>query len=33
MIILFILIEETIYWLNLLIDSPLPICGNAGREW
>jgi L-asparaginase len=22
-------IEETIYWLNLLIDTTLPICGNA----
>ncbi len=25
-------IEETIYWLNLLIDTPLPICGNASQR-
>jgi hypothetical protein len=25
-------IEETIYWLNLLIDSTLPICGNAAQR-
>ncbi len=25
-------IEETIYWLNLLIDTPLPICGNAAQR-
>ncbi|MGH7088209.1 MAG: asparaginase domain-containing protein, partial [Stellaceae bacterium] len=25
-------IEETIYWFNLLIDTPLPICGNAAQR-
>ena len=25
-------IEETIYWLNLLIDATLPICGNAAQR-
>jgi hypothetical protein len=25
-------IEETIYWLNLLIDTTLPICGNAAQR-
>ena len=25
-------IEETIYWLNLLIDSTVPICGNAAQR-
>jgi len=25
-------IEETIYWLNLLIDTPVPICGNAAQR-
>ncbi len=26
-------IEETLYWLNLVIDSPLPICGNASHRY
>jgi len=25
-------IEETLYWLNLLIDSTLPICGNSSQR-
>ncbi len=25
-------VEETIYWLNLLIDSGLPICGNSSQR-
>jgi len=25
-------VEETAYWLNLLIDSTLPICGNAAQR-
>ena len=25
-------IEETIYWLNLLIDTDVPICGNAAQR-
>jgi L-asparaginase len=25
-------IEETIYWLNLLLDTTLPICGNAAQR-
>lgn len=25
-------IEETIYWFNLLLDTPLPICGNAAQR-
>jgi L-asparaginase/Glu-tRNA(Gln) amidotransferase subunit D len=25
-------IEETLYWLNLLIDTTLPICGNASQR-
>jgi len=25
-------IEETIYWFNLLIDTPVPICGNAAQR-
>jgi len=25
-------IEETVYWLNLLVDSTLPICGNASQR-
>lgn len=25
-------IEETVYWLNLLVDTPLPICGNASQR-
>jgi L-asparaginase/Glu-tRNA(Gln) amidotransferase subunit D len=25
-------VEETSYWLNLLIDTPLPICGNAAQR-
>jgi len=25
-------IEETIYWFNLLVDSTLPICGNAAQR-
>jgi len=25
-------IEETIYWLNLLIDTTVPICGNAAQR-
>jgi L-asparaginase len=25
-------IEETIYWLNLLVDTTLPICGNAAQR-
>jgi L-asparaginase len=25
-------IEETIYWLNLLVDATLPICGNAAQR-
>jgi L-asparaginase len=25
-------IEETIYWLNLLIDTTLPVCGNAAQR-
>jgi hypothetical protein len=25
-------IEETIYWFNLLIDAPVPICGNAAQR-
>jgi hypothetical protein len=25
-------IEETAYWLNLLVDTPLPICGNAAQR-
>src|SRR5438093_1041554 len=25
-------IEETVYWLNLLIDTALPICGNASQR-
>ncbi|HTE85976.1 MAG TPA: asparaginase domain-containing protein [Dehalococcoidia bacterium] len=25
-------IEETLMWLNLLIDSPLPICGNSSQR-
>jgi L-asparaginase len=24
--------EETIYWFNLLLDTPLPICGNAAQR-
>lgn len=24
--------EETVYWLNLLIDTPLPICGNSAQR-
>ncbi len=26
-------IEETMYWLNLAIDSTLPICGNASQRY
>jgi hypothetical protein len=26
------LIEETVYWLNLLVDTTLPICGNAAQR-
>jgi L-asparaginase len=25
-------VEETCYWLNLLIDTPVPICGNASQR-
>src|SRR5262245_8203945 len=25
-------IEETVYWLNLLVDTALPICGNASQR-
>jgi hypothetical protein len=25
-------IEETMYWLQLLVDTPLPICGNASQR-
>src|SRR5260370_725961 len=25
-------IEETLYWLNLLIDSTLPVCGNSSQR-
>ncbi len=25
-------IEETLYWLNLMIDTPLPICGNSSQR-
>jgi L-asparaginase len=25
-------IEETIYWLNLLVDTTVPICGNAAQR-
>jgi hypothetical protein len=25
-------VEETAYWLNLLIDTPLPMCGNAAQR-
>jgi L-asparaginase/Glu-tRNA(Gln) amidotransferase subunit D len=25
-------VEETAYWLNLLIDTTLPICGNAAQR-
>jgi hypothetical protein len=25
-------IEETIYWLNLLLDTPLPLCGNSAQR-
>ena len=25
-------VEETVYWLHLLVDSPLPICGNASQR-
>ena len=25
-------IEETLMWMNLLIDTTLPICGNSSRE-
>ncbi|MGH3166167.1 MAG: asparaginase domain-containing protein [Trebonia sp.] len=25
-------IEETVYWLNLLIDTPVPLCGNAAQR-
>ena len=25
-------IEETIYWFNILIDTTLPICGNAAQR-
>jgi hypothetical protein len=25
-------IEETVYWLNLLVDTTLPICGNAAQR-
>jgi hypothetical protein len=25
-------IEETVYWLNLLVDTTLPICGNASQR-
>lgn len=25
-------IEETIYWINLLVDSTLPVCGNAAQR-
>ncbi len=25
-------IEETVYWFNLLIDTPVPICGNASQR-
>jgi hypothetical protein len=25
-------IEETVYWLNLLVDTELPICGNASQR-
>jgi L-asparaginase len=25
-------VEETIYWLNLLVDTTLPICGNAAQR-
>ena len=25
-------IEETLYWLNLLIDTPCPICGNSSQR-
>lgn len=25
-------IEETLYWLNLLLDTPLPLCGNAAQR-
>lgn len=25
-------VEETAYWFNLLIDTPLPICGNAAQR-
>jgi L-asparaginase len=25
-------IEETIYWLNLLVDTTMPICGSAAQR-
>src|SRR6202007_72908 len=25
-------IEETIYWLSLLVDTPVPMCGNAAQR-
>ncbi len=25
-------IEETLYWLNLLLDTPLPLCGNSSQR-
>ncbi|MEE2956314.1 MAG: asparaginase domain-containing protein [Pseudomonadota bacterium] len=25
-------VEETLYWLNLLLDTPLPVCGNAAQR-
>ena len=25
-------LEETLYWLNLLLDTPLPVCGNAAQR-
>ena len=25
-------VEETLYWLNLLMDTPLPVCGNAAQR-
>ena len=25
-------IEETLYWLNLLLDTTLPLCGNAAQR-
>jgi hypothetical protein len=26
-------IEETMYWLNLAIDAPVPVCGNAAQRY